>query len=212
MFCRRLGDIAERLFFIEVDERKDTLKGDLEMLNASGRLGGDPLNQICDNSNELINVMHIPSDEGHVFRSKERTPVLLLMEIINDQKIFENTPNSPKKPNSEKVLPTSDNNAESQDSHAHINISDLIDLSEGEKEDDQSKSGTGDEQSAGMDLLGMSASLQNDSKSITSCESKTTLTQKEITSLLVYAHLLIHICTLSNYRPSFPITWSTPVT
>ncbi len=97
MFCRRLGDVAERLFFMDVDERKDALRGDLDMLNASGRLGGDPLNKICDASNGLVNVMNIPSNEGHVFRSKERTPVLLLMEIISDQKIFENTPNSPKK-------------------------------------------------------------------------------------------------------------------
>jgi hypothetical protein len=97
MFCRRLGDIAERLRFMDVDERKDALKEDLEMFNASGRLGGDPLNNICDASTGLVNVMHIPCNEGHVFRSKERTPVLLLMEIISDQKIFESTPNSPKK-------------------------------------------------------------------------------------------------------------------
>jgi len=97
MFCRRLGDIAERLRFMDVDERKDALKEDLDMLNASGRLGGDPLNRICDVSNGLVNVMYIPSTEGHVFRSKERTPVLLLMEIISDEKIFENTPNSPKR-------------------------------------------------------------------------------------------------------------------
>ncbi len=97
MFCRRLGDIAERLRFMEVDERKEALKQDLEMFNASGRLGGDPLNEICDESGGLVNVMHIPSNEGHVFRSKERTPVLLLMEIISDKKIFESTPNSPKK-------------------------------------------------------------------------------------------------------------------
>ena len=97
MFCRRLGDIADRLFFMEPDERRDTLKEDLQMLNASGRLGGDPLNRICDASSGLGNVMHIPCSEGHVFRSKERTPVLLLMEIISDQKIFENTPNSPKR-------------------------------------------------------------------------------------------------------------------
>ena len=97
MFCRRLGDIAERLFFMESSERKAALKGDLEMLNASGRLGGDPLNRVCDTSTGLVNVMYIPSNEGHVFQSKERTPVLLLMEIISDQNIFESTPNSPKK-------------------------------------------------------------------------------------------------------------------
>ena len=52
---------------MEVDQCKGALKQDLEMLNASGQLGGDALNKICDDSGGLVNVMHIPSNEGHVF-------------------------------------------------------------------------------------------------------------------------------------------------
>ncbi len=55
MFCRRLSTIAERLRFMEVDGRKEALKQDLEMLNASG----DPLNEMCDESGAMVNVMHI---------------------------------------------------------------------------------------------------------------------------------------------------------
>ncbi len=88
MFCRRLGDIAEKLRFMEVEERKPALEKELEILNASGRLGGDPLNKICTNDADLVNVLKIPTTEGHVFRSKERTPVLLLMEIRRDLNIL----------------------------------------------------------------------------------------------------------------------------
>lgn len=92
MFCRRLGDIAEKLRFMEVDERAEALENELESFNASGRLGGDPLNHTCQ-GNEYINVLRIPKTEGHVFRSKERTPVLLLMEIRRDQnKLIEKEP------------------------------------------------------------------------------------------------------------------------
>jgi len=85
MFCRRLGDIAEKLFSLDVDKRAEALRGDLNTLNSSGRMGGDPLNQISDKSGEFLNVMHMPSTEGHVFRSKERTPVLLLLETLRDR-------------------------------------------------------------------------------------------------------------------------------
>ena len=154
MFCRRLGDIAERLFHMDVDLRKDALEDDLAMLNASGRLGGDPLNKICDGSAGLVNVMHIPRTEGHVFRSKERTPVLLLMEIMSDQKIFETTPNSPKKMHSGDDLidvseplgnKTNDTNTSSNDD---VNIEDTkIDIETLENELAQE-----------VDLLGLSDS------------------------------------------------------
>merc|ERR1740124_1823727 len=88
MFSRRLGDIAEGLRFMELSQRTGNLVTDLEGLNFSGRLGGDPLNQICESEHGLVNVLHIPSNEGHVFRSKERTPVLLLMETMRDLSLF----------------------------------------------------------------------------------------------------------------------------
>eukprot|EP00804_Cyclotella_cryptica_P015817 CCRYP_006338-RA/>CCRYP_006338-RA protein AED:0.18 eAED:0.17 QI:0/0/0/1/0.5/0.66/3/0/1616 len=81
-FARKLGDIAEKLRFTELQKRPDTLKNDLKEMNASGRtLGGDPLNRLCGDG-KLITTVHLPINEGHVFRSKERTPVLLLAEVI----------------------------------------------------------------------------------------------------------------------------------
>jgi len=84
MFCRRLGDIAEKLRFMEVEKRVPALENELENFNASGRLGGDPLNTICSQGSSFVNVLKIPKTEGHVFRSKERTPLLLLMEVCRD--------------------------------------------------------------------------------------------------------------------------------
>lgn len=103
MFCRRLGDIAETLRFTELDHRTATLEKELEILNASGRLGGDPLNAICKQG-EFINVMSIPQYEGHVFRSKERTPILLLMETILEKNILDS---HEKQEESEKIVPSS---------------------------------------------------------------------------------------------------------
>lgn len=81
---RKLGDIAEKLRFLEVDRRKDVLTEELKKVNASGRtLGGDPLNRLCDS--RFKRTVRIPVNETHVFRSKERTPVLLLMEIVADK-------------------------------------------------------------------------------------------------------------------------------
>ncbi|KAL7522606.1 hypothetical protein ACHAWX_007302 [Stephanocyclus meneghinianus] len=82
MFARKLGDIAEKLRFTELQKRPDTLKIELKEINASGRtLGGDPLNRLCGDG-KLITTVHLPINEGHVFRSKERTPVLLLAEVV----------------------------------------------------------------------------------------------------------------------------------
>jgi len=80
-FTKRLTDIAAKLFFLEVDERKATLEQELALLNSSGAMGGDPLNKMRD---QLVRVVRVPATEGHVFRSKERTPVLLLMEVIDE--------------------------------------------------------------------------------------------------------------------------------
>jgi len=93
MFCRRLGDIAETLRFTELEHRTAILESELDILNASGRLGGDPLNVICKQG-EFINVMSIPQCEGHVFRSKERTPILLLMETILEKNIIDSQENT----------------------------------------------------------------------------------------------------------------------
>ncbi len=80
-FTRRLSDIAEKLRHKDVSERASILEQELESLNSSGTMGGDPLNRVRD---DYIRVMRIPSTEGHVFRSKERTPVLLLMEVVDE--------------------------------------------------------------------------------------------------------------------------------
>ena len=80
-FIRRLGDVAERLRFMEVEMRAPTLERELTLLNSSGGMGGDPLNRVQEN---LIRVVRVPRTEGHVFRSKERTPVLLLMEVVEE--------------------------------------------------------------------------------------------------------------------------------
>lgn len=85
MFVRRLGDIAEKLRFTDVEKRAAALKTELEILNSSGRMGGDPLNKLLGEGEGLATVVQLPSKEGHVFRSKERTPVLLLMEMIREE-------------------------------------------------------------------------------------------------------------------------------
>ncbi len=85
LFARKLGDVAEKLRFTDVDKRVETLKIELKEINSSGKiLGGDPLNRVCSDGS-LYRALHIPINEGHVFRSKERTPVLLLMELIRDE-------------------------------------------------------------------------------------------------------------------------------
>lgn len=80
-FSRRLCDIAEKMFQIEVKDRAGALQVELGLLNASGTMGGDPLNSCLEHH---IRVVGLPSKEGHVFRSKERTPVLLLAEVFDD--------------------------------------------------------------------------------------------------------------------------------
>lgn len=44
-----------------------------------GRIGVDPFSRTVD---EISFIVRLPSKEGHIFRSKERTPVLLLMEVL----------------------------------------------------------------------------------------------------------------------------------
>ena len=82
-FTKRLCDIAEKLRFMPVDQRAKALQTDLGKLNVSGAMGGDPLNKVRDNDNHS-RVVRVPWTEGHVFRSKERTPVLLLMEVVDE--------------------------------------------------------------------------------------------------------------------------------
>jgi hypothetical protein len=80
-FTRRICDVAEKLRFLEIEDREPTLEQEMQTLNASGAMGGDPLNRVQDN---LMRVVRVPATEGHVFRSKERTPILLLMEIVEE--------------------------------------------------------------------------------------------------------------------------------
>ena len=77
-YAKRLGDIAEKLRFMDVDKRSAALEKELNALN-QGKMGGDPLSRAEDG---LSLVVRLPSKEGHVFRSKERTPILLLMEVL----------------------------------------------------------------------------------------------------------------------------------
>eukprot|EP00934_Nitzschia_sp_Nitz4_P003317 Nitzschia sp. Nitz4//scaffold155_size52807//3660//7830//NITZ4_006790-RA/size52807-processed-gene-0.13-mRNA-1//-1//CDS//3329537351//3307//frame0 len=83
VFTKRLGDIAGRLFYQPVEERKNILAAELAKLNASGSMGGDPLNRVKRDGFHK-RVVRLPMNEGHVFRSKERTPVLLLMETLDE--------------------------------------------------------------------------------------------------------------------------------
>jgi phosphatidylinositol 4-kinase len=83
-FTKRLCDVAERLRFLPVEERAGTLQTELSKLNASGTMGGDPLNRIKKRDHDHTRVVRIPITEGHVFRSKERTPVLLLVETMDE--------------------------------------------------------------------------------------------------------------------------------
>ena len=82
-FTRRLGDIAYRLFDQPIENRGTILEAELAKLNSSGSMGGDPLNRVKQGSDHT-RVVRIPTKEGHVFRSKERTPVLLLVETIDE--------------------------------------------------------------------------------------------------------------------------------
>jgi len=84
IFTKRLCDIAEKLRFLPVNERKGALSTELAKLNASGTMGGDPINEIKDNNEGNKRVVRIPVMEGHVFRSKARTPVLLLVETMEE--------------------------------------------------------------------------------------------------------------------------------
>jgi phosphatidylinositol 4-kinase len=80
-FARKLGDIAEKLRFMDVSKRSKVLELEFKELNASGKvLGGDPLNRPV--AGRVYKAVKIPINEGHVFRSKERTPVLFLTELV----------------------------------------------------------------------------------------------------------------------------------
>ena len=75
----RLGNVAEKLFHMEVEKRASELEKELGNVTSSRSLGGDPLSRAGEGISRIV---RIPVKEGHVFRSKERTPVLLLMEVI----------------------------------------------------------------------------------------------------------------------------------
>eukprot|EP00531_Pseudo-nitzschia_arenysensis_P017532 CAMPEP_0116145904 /NCGR_PEP_ID=MMETSP0329-20121206/16873_1 /TAXON_ID=697910 /ORGANISM="Pseudo-nitzschia arenysensis, Strain B593" /LENGTH=1400 /DNA_ID=CAMNT_0003641603 /DNA_START=177 /DNA_END=4379 /DNA_ORIENTATION=- len=87
-FTKRLCDVAEKLRFLPLNERKAALCTELGKLNASGTMGGDPTNVIKDNNEGHTRMVRIPIMEGHVFRSKARTPVLLLVETIDEGAIL----------------------------------------------------------------------------------------------------------------------------
>lgn len=91
--ARELGRVAEALRFENVERRRGRLEKELEKFNETcdkeirrrGRgcfvMGGDP---VADAGDAPAAIVRIPSKEGHVFRSKERTPVLLLVEVVRE--------------------------------------------------------------------------------------------------------------------------------
>ncbi len=76
---KKLGGIADRLFHVEVPRRKASCQAEIEALNAEIS-GGSP---VCRADDGVVPLVRIPPDEVHVFRSKARTPVLVLMEVVN---------------------------------------------------------------------------------------------------------------------------------
>ncbi len=151
MFARRLGDIAEKLRFMEVEDRKAALIDDLEILNSSGRLGGDPLNIIHGSGQDFVNVMRIPKSEGHVFRSKERTPVLLLMEILQDENLLETSASTPMKTKQEQDIPSK----EAQSSEANLEVEESESDIDGYESPDEGEEKEGGGNAEDADLLGM---------------------------------------------------------
>jgi phosphatidylinositol 4-kinase B len=145
-FTRRICDVAEKLRFIEVDEREAKLKEELSTLNSSGLMGGDPLNRVTKDN--LMRVVRVPPTEGHVFRSKERTPILLLMEVVRetdaiipevkdiDQKLMEQLDRYPRHEG-----PTEADSASRRASHYVIDLEMPSDL-DSESNEAHNKSGT----------------------------------------------------------------------
>ena len=121
IFSKRLADIAEKLRFLDVADRAGVLEHELNLLNASGVMGGDPLNRLRDH---LIRVVRVPSTESHVFRSKERTPILLLMEIIDE-----------KNDAADAASPTKHSNMESETSSSKVPIHVATTVDETEEND-----------------------------------------------------------------------------
>jgi len=103
-FIRKLSEVAEKLRFLPVNRRNHALKSELKKINLylteanrKGRIGaGDPIaiptfeaendNGDASSSGQLTKVVHLPINEGHVFRSKARTPVLLVFEVMHPLK------------------------------------------------------------------------------------------------------------------------------
>jgi hypothetical protein len=108
-FTKRLCDVAEKLRFLPVNERKGALSTELAKLNASGTMGGDPTNVTKEAHEGHTRVVRIPVMEGHVFRSKARTPVLLLVETIEEGAVIVEE----KKEEKEEVSPTANTTSDS---------------------------------------------------------------------------------------------------
>ena len=107
LFVRKLGEIAEKLRFLPIHRRQHALASELRKLNLYLSEGnkrdricaGDPMAFVTSLPEDVAEaekgvklnhcfgfakVVHLPVNEGHVFRSKARTPVLLLMEVLRD--------------------------------------------------------------------------------------------------------------------------------
>jgi hypothetical protein len=105
-FIRKLSEVAEKLRFLPVNRRNHALKSELKKINLylteanrRGRIGaGDPIatasfeaeqgngSSSTTGSTHLTKIVHLPINEGHVFRSKARTPVLLVFEVMQPPK------------------------------------------------------------------------------------------------------------------------------
>jgi hypothetical protein len=136
-FMRRLGDTAERLRFMELSKRAPALQRELSLLNSSGAMGGDPLNRIHEN---LIRIVRIPSREGHVFRSKERTPVLLLLEVDEEGVEKEDAPDKNVVEELIQGKPASTTNAKDASNEGETTPSNGVANDQDEGTDDESES------------------------------------------------------------------------
>ena len=84
-FQRSLSNLADALFTIPHADQASYLQQQLQVFNEKQMfgLGFRNGNGSSSNSDAISKVVRIPSREGHVFRSKARTPVLLLLEVLN---------------------------------------------------------------------------------------------------------------------------------
>ena len=210
-FTKRLCDIAEKLRFMDVSKRAEALVEELTLLNASGSLGGDPLNRIHDS---FIRVIRVPNTEGHVFRSKERTPVLLLLEQVDEgAEMDEHEDETDMSTAAENALETMDTNESSvnesphlrarADSERSVQFSQSASIDEGDR-DDSLRSSTelegASEHRVSTSALRRFAEIGDDQEPVTPTTPKAVV-EKIVTDVMV-EQLNIDLPELKKDRPN----------